>query len=201
MLQYDPDMAPRDNAACLQSAQSIDESGKARAAALLYNPKFRAKMLGDASTSILVNGHEDLSTAEGTSPLSLITARFAVLAETSNSVFVVRYFIDQHRPKLDNSPFQSSVGMMASLVCQLLSQMIKRNIPVNLAFLAPFDWERAGKLNLNITCNIFHHLTYQLPPKSVLVCLIDEITLYETAALAKDTDAVIRRLTRLVRES
>jgi hypothetical protein len=58
--------------------------------------------------------------------------------------------------------------------------------------------KRVENDDLDILCIVFRELTLQLPAKTLLVCVLDEVSLYETLYLGKDTDAVMRRLTRLI---
>jgi hypothetical protein len=45
---------------------------------------------------------------------------------------------------------------------------------------------------------VFRELVRQLPRKTLLVCVLNEVSLHETRPLGDDTDVVMRRLTRLV---
>jgi hypothetical protein len=88
--------------------------------------------------------------------------------------------------------------VVASLVGELLIQMLAREVDVDVSFLAKTDLKNIDNLDLDILCNVFRELTLQLPPKTVLLYVLDEVVLYETADLRSDTDAIMRRLTRLV---
>jgi hypothetical protein len=198
LLQYDSKMSVSDTATCLRFSQFLDNKAKSRAAAMIRNASFKAYMEEAHSSSLLVNGRADLSATDG-SPLSLVVAELARISEEPDTVFVVKYFCSEHRPAFGSSISCSPAGLMASLVGQLVSQMIERGIAVNLAFLTQVEWKNVEKLKLKTLCTIFHELVLQLPAQSVLLCLVDEVSLYETSTLGGDVDAVIRRLTRLVR--
>ncbi|KAI0453850.1 hypothetical protein F5B21DRAFT_478091 [Xylaria acuta] len=201
-LHYDPSITSGDVDNCLELGEAFDEGKKARAAATITNSRFEEFMAEYlASSSLLINGRADIASVEGISPLSYVTAKLARISEKMDSPlgspYVVKYFCNQHPPFLDNSRIPSPVTMMASLVGQLLAQMIDEGLDVDLSMLTKRDWQKVEKLNLKVLCNIFRELTDQLLPRSVVLCIIDDIAQYEIGPFLDDTDAVMRRLTRL----
>ncbi|KAH8649231.1 hypothetical protein BX600DRAFT_474796 [Xylariales sp. PMI_506] len=202
LIRYDPDIALRDVDTCRQLGRRLDSMAKSRAAAVIRNSRFKFRMGQETSSgSLLVNGREDLGAVEGSSPLSLVAAELAAISADTESVFSVSYFADQHRPYMDPSNLSSPVGLMASLIGQLVSQMVDRGVAIDLSFLTDADWHRVEKMKLAILHIIFRELTKQIPSRSILICTLDEISLYENSMLGGDTDATLRRLTRLVRNS
>lgn len=199
LLHYDPGLAPNDVATCLRLGRGLDEQAKAKAASLVHSSRFRDFIsAGDTPDSLLVNGRDDLGAVEGLSPLSLVAAELVHRCQQARTVFTTSFFCDRRRFKMETTPVGSpAVGLMSSLVGQILSQMLQRGIVVNLAFLTKVDWHNVEKLKLVILSIIFRELINQLPAGSVLVCVIDEVSLYETALHEKETDAVVRRLARL----
>lgn len=91
--------------------------------------------------------------------------------------------------------------MMASLTGQLVSHMLSRSVEMDLSFLAPENWAALGNLNLKVMCTIFFELVKQLPSKTILLCILDEVALYEMGVHKHSTDTVVRRLVRLVEAS
>jgi len=146
------------------------------------------------SSPLLVNGRCDIEAKEGHSPLSLVDAQLVKVFEGNRQAFVVKYFCSLHKEIDSVSPAR----MMASLIGELLTQMLARETEVDVSFLKKADLRNIERLDLDSLCNIFRDLTLQLPPKSVLLCVLDEVVLYETAQLANDMNAIIRRMIRLV---
>lgn len=199
ILRHDTEATRNDIDRCLRLAYTLDERGKAKAAALVENENFERFMAEDlSSSSLLVNGHCDPSSIEGLSPLSPVAARLAKIGEQAGSAFVASYLCDQHRPYSQQSSWPPPVVMMASLVGQLLSQMIERQVEVDLSFLSNSQWKQLEQMDLSMLCIVFRDLTNKLPPKTIFVCILDEVNRYETAVFSHDTEAVLRRLTRLV---
>lgn len=150
------------------------------------------------SRALLVNGHSDLSSVEGRSPLSLVDAQLIAISENVASAFVIRYFCGLHTQNLDPTTASSPLGMMLSLVGQLLSQILEREIDVDLSNFDKADMKDIKSHNLIALHVLFAELVHQLPPKALLVCVLDEVYLYETGEFEEDTDAVMRHLTWLV---
>ena len=123
------------------------------------------------------------------------------ISERMESAFVIKYFCSLQKENIDPSPASSSIGLIASLVGQLLSQMLNRDLDIDISFLEKSDWKSIESHELFGLYMVFRELVKQLPPKTLLVCVLDEVNLYETRALGEDTDVVMRRLTRLVAKS
>lgn len=202
VLRYDPDIVLRDTMTCLRLGAALEEVGKARAAAVIRNPVFKAFVTETTpSSALLINGNEDPSIAEGVSPLSLVSARLTQISEQNETTqgLTLRYFFAEHSPYGRDNPNSSPAEvMMASLTGQLVSHMVSRSIAVGLSFLGQGDWDLLGKRNLKVVCTAFFKLVKQLPSGTVVLCILDEVALYETNASNRDADTAIRRLARLV---
>lgn len=204
VLKYNPDVVLKDTEMCLSLGAALAEADKARAAALIEKPKFKAFMTSTSSGTLLVNGNEDLSSAEGVSPLSLMAARLAQISEKNETPksLTLRYFCAEHHPYGTEHPTLSPAQtMMASLTGQLLSHMLSRSFEVDLSFLSQEDWDLLGNLSLKVMCTVLLELQQQLPSKTILLCILDEVSSYETDVPKEGTDAVIRRLVRRVKAS
>lgn len=200
-LHYDPDLILKDTATSLRLGTAMDETSTARAAALIRHPLFKAFMTDTtASSALLVNGNEDLSSADGLSPLSLVAAKLARISEQTASThgLTLRYFCAEHGPYSASASSSPAASMMASLLGQLVSHMLSRSLEVELVFLKPGQWEALARRSLTAMCTVFYELVAQLPPETVLLCVLDEVALYETGGARRDLDVVVRRLVRLV---
>ncbi|KAF4992488.1 hypothetical protein FDECE_13704 [Fusarium decemcellulare] len=204
-LQYDPEAPSRDISTFLRLGYQLSESGKARAAAMIRNDQF-GLFIGETqrSTCLLVNGREDLSVSDGVSPLGLVVAELANKSKERGStlgpVFVVNYFCAAHQPSplpgsLANQ--NSAASMMTSLIGQLLNQFTDRGIDVDLSFLTKKKWHKIEESDPEVLCSIFKKLTRQIPPGSAILCMVDEISLYETQMLEYQTNLVMEKLVRL----
>ncbi|KAI5458936.1 hypothetical protein BGZ63DRAFT_268525 [Mariannaea sp. PMI_226] len=202
LIHFDPATVSKDIETCLRNGDAMDEQGKAKAAALIQNRVFKDFMTSNSqSESLLVNGNEDLSSSEGMSPLSLVAARLALIANQAESTYAMSYFCAEHLPYGDTSPVPLLSTLVATLVGQLTTQLLDQKRDIDLSFLDEFDWKHLKKMKLKTLCTTLEELTRQIPENSVVFCILDEMTLYETGLLRQDTDAVVRRLTRLTRRT
>ncbi|KAJ0165468.1 hypothetical protein CTA2_11161 [Colletotrichum tanaceti] len=212
LLQYDAETVRDDIASCLRRGHRLPEKGKSKAAKLFRNDDFRA-FVGQsrASAGLLVNGRDDLAAAaaDGISPLSLATAELTRISRSGGTTefgqfFVVNFFCGEHRPRLSSldhpaAAWQSSaVGMIASLVGQLLSQAADRGMGPDLSFMNDSRWRKAERLEPKVLCTVFAELVRQLPSGALVLCIVDGIAVYETRAMQPQTMLVMEKLVRLV---
>ncbi|SPN98696.1 uncharacterized protein DNG_01740 [Cephalotrichum gorgonifer] len=206
LLRYDPESLSRDVSSSLGLGYQLSDKARSRAATMIRHDKFRGFMEEvRSSRCLLVNGRDDLAAADGISPLSMVVAELVRMSETPGalpaSAFVVKYFCAAHpaSPFVDpeSADLASAVSMMASLVGQLLSQMADRGIVADLSFLTDAKWGKVERHRPKILCTVFRRLVAQMPPGSVILCLIDEISLYETQMLRHQTDLVMEKLVKL----
>ncbi|KAH7140608.1 hypothetical protein EDB81DRAFT_885331 [Dactylonectria macrodidyma] len=195
----DPDLVWKDIKLCLRLGDALDEGSKAKASNLIQSQSFRAYMTEDSfSAPLLVNGNEDMSSTEDQSPCSLVAARLVQVAARVESTFVISYFCGEHMPYGGDSTAPVIFGMMASLVGQLVTQMPDKGT-VDMSFLDEQSWKGLSKMKLRVLCTIFEELARQIPRDDVLVCILDELNMYETGFLRQYIGAVVRRLTRLTK--
>lgn len=179
ILRYNPDIVLTDTEVCLRLGDALGEAARARAATLVKSPTFKGFMTEISSSStLLVNGNEDPSGAEGVSPLSLVAARLAQISEQNETTqgLTLRYFCAEHGPHSREHRASSPAGtMMASLTGQLVSHILSRSVEVDLSFLERGKWAVLEKQNLTVLCTVFFELLKQLPSKTVLLCILDEV--------------------------
>ncbi|KAK6224094.1 hypothetical protein LQW54_000241 [Pestalotiopsis sp. IQ-011] len=201
-IRYDPNVLETDLKKSVMAGERLDEREKARAATMIRNSNYKSRMVEtSASTCLLVNGRADLAAANGVSPLTYVAGSLVQASRDTGSIFLMAYFCDFHRPSYEWSTEASAVGILVSFLGQLLSQMEQRGLHMDLSFLDARDWRHLESLQLDILWKVLRQLISQLPEGSVLVCVIDEISRYESSALEQDTEQIIRRLTRLVKNS
>lgn len=83
-LQYNDAAVSRDIQTCLRNGYASDEAFQAKAAELIESPELKNFIVSNANLGmLLINGNEDMSTTEGVSPVSLVSARIAVASEST----------------------------------------------------------------------------------------------------------------------
>ncbi|KAG5661788.1 hypothetical protein KAF25_004027 [Fusarium avenaceum] len=205
-LRYDKEALAQDISSFIRLGYQLSNHEKSRAAAMITSDQFKSFMQETRhSTCLLVNGRQDLATSNSLSPLSLVVAELANKSQEQGSdlgpVFVISYFCAarQSLPSNNASASQNTAaGMVASLVGQLIEQLGDRNIIVDLSFMTSKTWRKVEELDAKMLCRVFRKLIGQTPPGSAILCMIDEISLYETQTLDYQTSFVMEKLVQLV---
>lgn len=71
-------------------------------------------------------------------------------------------------------------------------------VKIDESFLSASSLRKIGEWDLSTLSSLFRSLIQQLPPRTLVIIILDEVSLYETRALGKETDAFMRRITRLI---
>uniref|UniRef100_A0A0B7KQ66 Fungal STAND N-terminal Goodbye domain-containing protein n=1 Tax=Bionectria ochroleuca TaxID=29856 RepID=A0A0B7KQ66_BIOOC len=198
-LQYDDAAVSRDMQTCLRNGYASDEAFQAKAAMLIGSPELKNFIVSNANLgTLLINGNEDMSTTEGASPVSLVSARIAIASESTPQTLCLSFFCTEHRPYGGPPGPPAPAAMMASLTAQLLTKMVERSFRIDLSFCDDLEAEDISGFNLKTLCVIFSELAKQIPEGTILICLIDGIDMYETGDFREDVDTVMRRMARQV---
>ncbi|KAJ4003192.1 hypothetical protein NW752_011633 [Fusarium irregulare] len=202
-LYYHEEFLSEDIDSILSSSYMLNENAKSRVASMLRNEKFQAFMTETrSSTSLLVNGRGDLSTADGISPFSVVVAEMAPAGLTAGiPIFVLKYFCSEHNPSRVRNRWSSPTGMLSDLIGQLVCQMLDKGIPIDLSFVSHSKWRKLDSLDVRTICSVFKRIVQQLPQGGVVLCVIDEISVYERQSLVYETDIVMSKLVQLVRRN
>ena len=194
-MQYDQISPVLDIEHCLELADDLDPIAIDRASWVIGAQEFQSWLEVKSSRAILINGNSD--PMDNTSPLSLFCAHLTHLFVAAKSVIVVSYFCGLHMDPVtdDRSNAQS---MMISLIGQLLLQARQKHVHFDLSFLVPEKLQLLAEDDLKILCNIFRDLVFQLPKDMIFFCVIDGISLYESANGVADLLHVWQRLNQLL---
>jgi hypothetical protein len=202
-LKSDPEEAGRDISSVLRKGNHLSDKAKARAAAIIRHDMFKS-FVEEARypARLLVNSGEDSSTTDDVSAICIVAAELAQTSPPPETlVFSLSYFCGEHQmsPVIDPSAVKhsSSISMIASLIGQLLTQLSARSLPIDLSFMTKTMLRKISRLEPMALCKAFQELFKQAPPRSVIVCIIDEISTYETQRLIQDTEIVMMKLVKL----
>ena len=95
----------------------------------------------------------------------------------------------------------NATGMMASLVGQLLSQLQSQVQRPKVRSLPLDDTDRIRDGDVKLLCDVFRELVLQLPKDQILVCILDEVCLYESEDVYGNIDMAIRELLQVIRST
>ncbi|UQC79001.1 uncharacterized protein CLUP02_04480 [Colletotrichum lupini] len=110
---------------------------------------------------------------------------------------------NKNDPNEDEIKLQESPrGMMCSLINQLLREIFERfpeyELKGSLLREGSFT-ERLINREIKALCELFSALIIYLDPGADVMCVIDEITRYETDQLSEELDLIIKQLSALAR--
>ncbi|KAJ4129770.1 hypothetical protein NW768_006739 [Fusarium equiseti] len=201
-LNYDPEVITGDTNFMLLSSEHTNS----KAAAMLSNNMFQVFMAEtQASTRLLVNGHGDLSTVGGVSPFSHVVAEASRVSNTTNiagaPTFIIKYFCREHKTKPSWNKLSSPTGMLTNVIGQLVLQMHEKDIALDLSFISHSKWQKLEDRDVRTLCSVFKRIVEQVPRGGVVLCAIDEISVYTRALLEHETGIVVSKLVQMVRRN
>ena len=124
---------------------------------------------------------------DGICPNTIASALLVSFFVRSHNFITLYWFCDSHI----NGPDCGALGMVQSLICQLLSLS-------NLEF-TPEKQHKSDIKDVKKMLELLKRLLQQIPNGTVVVCIIDGISYYESEHQHKDTRRSIRKLVRLTR--
>ncbi|KAF5647841.1 uncharacterized protein FTJAE_1524 [Fusarium tjaetaba] len=191
-----------------QSKADMEQTKQRLLRCLNYNPEALTRDIlsilslnYQTSTRLLANGRGDLSARGCISRFSVVMAELARMSNTgltgSAPVLILEYFCSEHQPSHPNDPLASAVGMMASILGQLIRQMTDKGLAVDLSFISDSKWRKLERLELHTLYKVFKRVVDQIPQGGVVLCIIDEISVYETSRLGEETEMAVKKLVQL----
>ncbi|KAK1727017.1 uncharacterized protein BDZ83DRAFT_613952 [Colletotrichum acutatum] len=198
-LAYDPFLFPSEANTQYELGDSLNKKQKETleiiTACHLYKSFMNAKK---RTCRLLINAREDYDTLGAARHLAAkIMANPGFIREPST--IVIGWFCDIQglvEYKDPSKPCHSR-GMMAGLVCQLLDEMMGRNINCDLSFIRHAKWADIKSFNLQRLIKVFVTLMNQLPKESQVICVLDEIYHYVNWDARHDAFNAIRGLVAL----
>ncbi|KAF8852565.1 hypothetical protein BDZ45DRAFT_678257, partial [Acephala macrosclerotiorum] len=138
---------------------------------------FKSWLGGGRSDVLLVDGHFDQAKMGKTSPMSVFCATFIASIVKLQSTVVLHFFCGQHVTFDD--PLRGPHGLLRSLICQLL---LYPNTPEpSLEMLGQQElYNDLRGHELDALRHLFHQLVHQLPRGTLVFCIIDGFSEFET---------------------
>ncbi|KAE8442708.1 hypothetical protein EG329_002899 [Mollisiaceae sp. DMI_Dod_QoI] len=144
---------------------------------LMTTRSFKNWLGGGGSDILLVDGHCDQSKMGKTSPLSVFCATFIANVVKLQSTMVLHFFCGQHVTFDD--PLRGPHGLLRSMIYQLL--LYPNTHEPNLEMLSQqklYDDLRGHELDA--LRHLFQQLVQQIPRDTLVFCIIDGLSEYET---------------------
>jgi len=202
MLKYDDELHQKDVADSLTLGYTQNDAAYARATWVLHSPEMSDFLAGKAESKLLlVNGNSEAT--EFISPLSFVCAKITDLMSVSNHIITLTYFCGRHTDELREQTANAR-GMLASLVGQLLTQIKKsghKDFNLDLSSVGEDDYSAIEEEDMDALFDIFRAVIIQLPKGTVIFCLVDSLSAYESANRKEDTIALMQKFARLVKKA
>ena len=184
-LGHDSDVIRRDVDDALLQVTAIPLLDQDRTAAIIQHESTEQWLNDTDFGAVLIHGN--CRRHDGICPTTIASALLVSCFMKSCNIVTLYWFCGSHI----NRPGCDVLGMVQSLICQLLSLQT-----------LDFTLERQHKSDikdLKTMLRLFKKLLQQIPKGSVVVCIIDGISYYEGEHLFRDTCRTIRKLVRLTR--
>ena len=169
----------------IQQGSSLNIKDQDRATAIVVDPSLCQWIVQTESAALLVHGngrrHEPIT------PTSVASAVLVSLFKNQLHFITLHWFCGTYK----TGPDGNAIGMMRSLVCQMLSGASFIN---DSELQSSIDGEDLGEI-----LKLFKKLVRGLPARSVVICIIDGISWYEDRRLRDDTFKCLRNIVKLMK--
>ena len=177
----------------LKQHSAFTPEAQAQSQQLLSSMEFSRWMQSTHAETLFVQGNYSTMGPGRVSPLSALCATLSLnLSKHSNSI-VLHFFCGTHEA-LDD-PVSGPNGLIRSLIAQLLLTRFMFNL--DFINTRPFT-ELIESHSLFDLCHTFRQLVEQLPTTATVVCIIDGVTQFESAAWLADLLEVIHTMNQIV---
>lgn len=187
--QQDYSVTLDDRYAVLQKRHLFKKQSLAQASHLVMTEEFQHWLKGPDSSFLLVDGH----CSEINGKVSAMSIFCAALSESLSGLprkthALLSFFCGQHAS--DDDTFPGPVGMIRSLICQLVLLWPGDSLP-SLEFLNEDEgrlWDRVQHMETSALCDVFEELVWRLPARATVYCIVDGISQFETSLGGRKED-------------
>ena len=185
ILSFDSHTIRRDVEDALRQVTAIPLSDQDRTAAIIQHDSMDRWLKDADSGALLVHGN--CRRHDGICPTTIASALLVSFFVKFRNFITLYWFCGSHA----NGPSCNALGMVQSLICQLLH-------------VSSLDYKldkqhKSDIKDLKKMLELLKKLLQQVPNDTVVVCIIDGISHYEGEHQHGDTCRTIRRLVRLTR--
>ena len=191
LLAVDHTQIAEDLTNMLRLSQAADLSYHNRGSLLSRSPKFQGWLTSTSPIFLLVDGNGD-SAVERTSAMTFISALLAQ-SLSDEGVSCIHHFCGLH--KTSNDDLNGPSGLLRGLLAQLVNLHVFR-----IGFTNNAEYHELQRFDTMRLCALFGELIRDLQPGFVLVCIIDGVSLYETADWVEDLCKILETLNSLTRD-
>ncbi|KAI0907574.1 hypothetical protein F4823DRAFT_602606 [Ustulina deusta] len=169
----------------LDTRELIPSEDRVRSERVLTAREFRSWMIAPNSQELLIHG--DFAGTRYISGLSWLCCSILQALQQTGRLYSLVFFCGRHLGAAD--PHVGGRGIIRSLLSQLLCQQ-----PPHTTQDQAINWELIQAGDIQHLCLLFHSTLRQLPPESVVFCIIDGIKYYERDQYVDEMSEVLRFL-------
>ena len=197
VLRYEEAIPQGDLGNIIRRGNQLTLKEQDRIVYVIENQRLRDWLLNPRSSVLLIRGNST-NLDSGASAMSFVTAHIVQSTQQvqKSRIFCLFWFADQHRNTRHDADANVH-GIMRSLIGQLLHvsndfdlHFIKRRTALAVR----------EKNDLQVLCNIFDELIYQLPAKTIAFCVVDSIACMEYEH-KEDVQVLVQRLHNVARHA
>lgn len=185
-LEVDKDLLDRDLWRCFSKLGTLRIPQQDLIKFLIKQPKFHKWLKAPTSQVLLINANAD--GLESTSPVTCLSALLLRDLRDLKSIFTLHFFCWRTMRSPQNIT-DDAAGMLMVFMAQLLHM-----VP-DLSFLNGRQVEAIKEgSDIGVLFIVFEKMLLQLPSKTHVFCVIDNIAFYEVSDQSKDFERVVKRL-------
>ena len=159
----------------------------------MKSDRFEDWLTSDARSRVLI---ANLKSNQGkTSSASFACGLLANLLLFQASAITLVFFSGLHLGIGDEDA--GAKQLLASLIGQLLDQ----HGDFDLSFLHPKQQDHLQNRDVELLCTVLSSLLRQLPRGSIVICMLDGVSYYETAELEEDMCAIVECITAVMNDT
>lgn len=193
LVAIDLDTITRDLEFMAQQSPHINSLSQVQSRQLLFNPRFHYWISSNKSNVLLLDGNLESNAMSRCSPMSSLCAALISGLAQQGRAHVVYFFCGAHSTSFD--PVGGPVGLVRCLIAQLLAL---REFDIDFIRFGLWN-EQLEQNKLVALCGVFRELVTQLPG-TILFCIIDRVSLFETDRWRTQMQKLMKSLTLLARD-
>ena len=197
-LDHEDSVLEQDVEAKLKTIWALPRRDQDRVVAIMRSHKLQKWITGTSSSALFLNANHKGSMRQ--QPTSFISAKLVDSITPSLSTTLpdphltlpLAYFCGEHLQ--DEDPDSGPDGMMRNLLSQLLLSYPSFDLHTIQRMQQSLDYTSVSDL-----CDIFDLLIAQLPPYTVVFCIIDSVSFYEnSASVCEEAQVAVQALVDVV---
>ncbi|KAK4121225.1 hypothetical protein N657DRAFT_682882 [Parathielavia appendiculata] len=190
--------------AAVTEQAAISQEMQGQAQSLLDHKQFCDWMARSHPCLIMVDADMEEATLDALSAISVLSGTLAtsLMQVYQGAAVVVHFFCGLHA--VPGDPFYGPIGLVRSLILQLLTKLDARDPDMrtwSLDFIDDRDFlESLEQHSLPHLCEALHRLLYEFPPDTYVYCIVDSVSCFDVSRLLRDLGAVMELFRRIVND-